>query len=120
MPIRDRLTLKGMRFYTRVGVLPHERQNPQPLELDLTVWLAPRELEKANPSQFLDYRALYALVADTVGGKHHGLLEELCEAIAARALTQVGVRGARVSARKPHAPLGGPADYAEVTIERER
>jgi len=120
VPTRDRLTLKGMRFYTRVGVLPHERQTAQPLELDLSVWLAPRELEKASPQEFLDYRELYALVADTVGGQHHGLLEELCEAIAARALAHGRVRGVRVSARKPHAPLGGPADYAEVTIERER
>lgn len=120
MATADRLNLKGMRFYTRVGVLPLERQNAQPLELDLSVLLEPKELEKARPHGFLDYRELYALVASTVGEQHHGLLEELCEAIAARVLALPRVRGVSVWARKPHAPLGGPADYAEVAIERER
>lgn len=120
VPAEDLVTLKGMRFHTRVGMLPHERDHPQPLELDLEVRLAPRELQRARPDRFLDYRDLYALVAETVGERHHGLLEELCEAVATRALQNAVVRSVRVSARKPHAPIPGPLECVEVTIERSR
>ena len=110
-----------MRFHTRVGVLPHERQIPQPLELDLTVWLPLRgapEVDARAPQ--LDYRVLYTMVADTIGESHHRLLEALCEKIAKSALTLDGVERVTVAARKPHAPIGGPVDYVEVCLERSR
>jgi dihydroneopterin aldolase len=110
-----------MRFHTLVGLLPHEQTVPQPLELDLTVWLSLRKVgETDSPSALLDYRELYQVVADTVGASHHRLLEALCEKIAARTLVLGSVRRVRVAARKPHAPISGPLDYVEVVIERER
>lgn len=121
MTANDRISLTGMRFHTRVGLLPHERQIPQPLELDLTVWLP---LHGAGEAQTqvpqLDYRVLYAMVADTIGGSHHRLLEALCEKIARNALTLDGVERVAVAARKPHAPIGGPVDHVEVYLERSR
>jgi dihydroneopterin aldolase len=117
----DRISLTGMRFHTRVGLLPHERQIPQPLELDLTVWLSLRGASDADSrSPQLDYRVLYSMVADTVGESHHRLLEALCEKIARGALSLDGVERVRVAARKPHAPIGGPIDYVEVELERTR
>lgn len=117
----DRISLKGMRFHTCVGLLPHERQIPQPLELDLTIWLSLKDVgESDSPKRLLDYRDLYALVADTVGHSHHRLLEALCEKIARAALAMDGVSRARVAARKPHAPIDGPLDYVEVELERSR
>lgn len=116
---RDSIALKGMRFHTRVGVLPHEGLVPQPLELDLTVWLSLRQVgESDSPSTLLDYRDLYSLVAETVGKSHHKLLEALCEKIASRALELERVVRARVAARKPHAPIDGPLDYVEVVVDR--
>ena len=121
MTANDRISLTGMRFHTRVGLLPHERQIPQPLELDLTVWLSLRGVGDGDArSPQLDYRDLYALVADTVGASHHRLLEALCEKIARGVLALDGVDRVRVAARKPHAPLGGPIDYVEVEVERGR
>lgn len=117
----DRITLKGMRFHTCVGVLPHERQHPQPLELDLSVWLSLRAVgESDSPTHLLDYRRLYALVADTVGGSPHKFLEALCEKVAQEALDLEGIERVRVAARKPHAPIPGPLDHVEVVIERAR
>lgn len=116
---RDSITLKGMRFHTLVGVLPHEQQIPQPLELDLTIWRSLRDVGVSDsPRTLLDYRDLYQLVADTVGQSHHRLLEALCERIAQRALALAGVLEVRVAARKPHAPIEGPLDCVEVVLER--
>jgi 7,8-dihydroneopterin aldolase/epimerase/oxygenase len=119
---RDSISLNSMRFHTRVGLLPHEEHVPQPLELDLTVWLSLQSVgETDSPAQLLDYRDLYELVATAVGTSHHKLLEGLCELIAGRALDQfANVSRARVAARKPHAPIPGPLDSVEVVVDRLR
>lgn len=117
----DRISLKGMRFHTRVGLLPHEERLPQPLELDVTVWTSLRRVgETDSPQALLDYRDLYAVVERTVGTSHHRLLEALCEKIAAATLARTGVERVQVAARKPHAPIDGPVDCVEVVIERTR
>ena len=117
---QDQITLKGMRFHTCVGLLPHEEHVPQPLILDLTVWASLRGAgESDSPDQLLDYRDLYAATAETVAGTRPVLLEGLCERIATRALQLAGVQRVRVVARKPHAPIPGPLDHVEVAIERK-
>ncbi len=117
----DAITLRGMKFHTLVGLLPHEEHIPQPLELDVTVYLSLRRVGVTDsPKALLDYRNLYRLVAESVGTSHHRLLEGLCEQIAAKALTLDHVDRVRVAARKPHAPIPGPLDSVEVVIERTR
>ncbi len=118
---RDRISLKGMRFHTCVGLLPHEGHVPQPLELDLTVRLSLQDVGKTDsPESLLDYRDLYKLVAETVGKSHHQFLEALCEKVASRALAMERVEQVWVAARKPHVPIEGPLDYVEVVLERRR
>ena len=116
---QDCISLKAMRFHTCVGLLPHEEHVPQPLELDLTVWLSLRRVgETDSPEALLDYRDLYKIVSDTIGESHHTLLEALCEKIAAQALNLGPVKRVRIAARKPHAPIEGPLDYVEVVVDR--
>lgn len=112
-PELDAITLHGMSFHTLIGVLPHEREHPQPVEIDLTAWVR-------KTKQVVDYRRLYAEVRDAVDGKSLFYLEDLAEAIAARSLAEPAVRRVRVVVRKPHAALGGPLHYAAVAIVRER
>ncbi len=117
----DSISLRGMRFHTLVGLLPHEEKFPQPLELDVTAYLSLRPVGETDSTRMLlDYRHLYQLVADAVGTSHHTLLEALCERIAARVLDSEHVDRVRVAARKPHAPIPGPLDCVEVVIERGR
>ena len=117
----DSISLRGMRFHTLVGLLPHEGKFPQPLELDVTAYLSLRPVGESDSTRMLlDYRHLYAIVADAVGTSHHRLLEALCERIAGRVLESVEVERVRVAARKPHAPIAGPLDWVEVVIERAR
>jgi dihydroneopterin aldolase len=110
----DRLavTLAGMRFHARVGILPHEREVPQPLELDVTAWPT-----GANP--VLDYRALYDAAAGAVAGEPLAYLEEVADDVAARVLAAGAAARVRVAVRKPHVAMPGPLAYAEVVLERE-
>ena len=107
------ITLRGMRFHTLVGVLPHEREHPQPLEVDLTAWVV-----RGQP--IVDYRRLYASVRATMESPALFYLEELAESIASRVMTEAAVHRVRVAIRKPHVAIGGPLEHAEVAIERER
>ena len=109
----DTITLRGMRFHTLIGILPHEREHAQPLEIDLTVRVRSGEA-------VVDYRRLYAEVRTATEAPALTYLEELASTIASRVLDASPVERVRVAIRKPHAAVGGPLDYAEVAIERER
>ena len=111
---RDQITLAGMRFHVLVGVLAHERELPQPLEVDLSVRLD-RAMRGDQPA--LDYRALYAVVQRVVTGGPLDYLERAAERLASDALALDGVSFVRVAVRKPHVALAGPLAYAEVVVE---
>jgi dihydroneopterin aldolase len=116
-PVRTHtaITLQGMRFHARIGVLAHEATVGQPVEIDLTVW------RPARPTRdLLDYRALYALAAASVEPAHTDYLEDVAERVVAGALDLPDVARARVAVRKPHVALPGPLLFAEVVIDRAR
>lgn len=107
-----------MRFHTLVGILPHEQELAQPLEMDVTVWLG--DQSPSDTAAALDYRELYLAMAETVARSPIGYLEELVDRAAQAALALSAVARVRVAARKPHVALPGPLAYAEVAIERDR
>ena len=106
-----------MRFHARVGLLPHEREHPQPIEVDVTVWRA--RAGPANEHTVLDYRGLYDIAARAVATDPL-YLEEIGDAAAAGALASPGVERVRVAVRKPHVGMPGPLAHAEVVVERTR
>jgi dihydroneopterin aldolase len=108
----DSITLRGMRFHTLVGILPHEREHPQPLEVDLTAWIT------AGHAGVVDYRGLHAAARDAVMGSPREFLEEIAERVATATLGVDGVQRVEVRIRKPNVPLGAPLDYVEVVIQR--
>jgi dihydroneopterin aldolase len=118
------ITLAGMRFHARVGILPHEREVAQPLEIDLTVRRAEGRDPRRDPGRdtgrdaILDYRALYAIVREVVAAEPLDYLESVGGAIADGVLALAGVESVRVAVRKPHVALGGPLAYAAVVVER--
>lgn len=121
---RDRLSLLGMRFVARHGVLAVEKDEPQRFEVDVVLHA---DLAAAAASDDLartvDYAALYRGVADVVTGRSFDLIEALAGAIAAEALsaTDPGIVDAvEVRVRKPDAPIGGALDTVEVSITRRR
>jgi dihydroneopterin aldolase len=110
---RQTISLRGMRFHTLIGILPHEAELPQPVEIDLTVWR-----ERNGSAELVDYRRLYEIAASGLAVGHGPYLEDVAESVAERALGLSGVDGVRVAVRKPHVALPGPLEYAEVVVER--
>jgi dihydroneopterin aldolase len=104
------ITLAGMRFHAMVGILAHERQNTQPIEVDLTATLAPGE-------GVVDYVRLYGVVSAVMTAGAIDFLEQIGDRIAIAALdVSDRIREVRVAVRKPHVALGGPLDYAQVVV----
>lgn len=111
-----------MRFFAVIGDLPHEREHPQPLEVDLEVRANVTGAGRSDRLEDgIDYRVLYETVERTIDRGSDGaprLLETLCERIAAAVLEIERVETIRVRCRKPWATLPGPVDRVEVEIER--
>ena len=107
-----------MRFHTLVGVLPHEEEHPQPLEIDVTVWVDGAEAGRGGAA--LDYRELYGTIAGAVAAAPVRFLEDFVHSLAQAVLALRPVARVRLAARKPHVALPGPLAYAEVAIEQDR
>jgi dihydroneopterin aldolase len=115
----DVVTLKGMRFHARIGVLPHEAEIAQSIEVDASLWVR-RSGARLTSKDIVDYRRVYEMVAEVVTGGHTNFLEEVGERIAERALQLPLVEKVRIAVRKPNVALPGPLAYAEVALERAR
>lgn len=116
----DVVTLKAMRFHARIGVLPHEAEIAQSIEVDASLWVRRGGGARLTIKDIVDYRRVYELVAEVVTQGHTNFLEEVGERIAERALQVPLVERVRIAVRKPNVALPGPLAYAEVALERER
>ena len=120
----DRLSLLGMRFEARHGVLDWEKERPQPFEVDLVVHGDLSDpAERDELSATVDYAALYELVRALVEGPPRDLIESLAGAIANATLAATDpmlVDAVEVRVRKPKAPIDGAFDTVEVALTRRR
>lgn len=120
----DRLSLIGMRFPGRHGVLDHEHHEPQPFEVDVVLHGdLSRPAERDDLRDTADYGMLFNVVRGIVEGPHHDLIESLAGAIVEAvmdATTAPTVTSVEVRLRKPKAPLGGAFETVEVTLLRHR
>ena len=120
----DRLSVLGMRFEGRHGVLASEKETPQPFEVDLVLQAdladaADRDSLRATA----DYAALHEMVQALVEGQSFDLVEALAGAIARAALAATDpevVCAVEVRVRKPKAPIDGAFDTVEVALFRRR
>ena len=120
----DRLSLIGMRFEGRHGVLPEEKVTPQPFEVDVVLHA---DLAAAAESDALadtiDYSALFDRVRATVEGPSVDLIEALAGRIAREVLDATAsgsVSAVEVRVRKPEAPIDGAFETVEAAIVRRR
>ena len=109
------VSLRGMRFHTFVGILPHEREFAQPLEVDVTAHL--RDARRGG--EVVDYRGLLAAVVTRVEQGEIRYLEDFAHDVCDAVLALGGVARVRVAVRKPHVPLGVPLDCSEIVLERD-
>ena len=113
------VTLKAMRFHTRIGVLPHEAEIAQSIEVDVSAWTSRSEIAQGSEG-VIDYRELYDLVSAIISNGHIRYLEDLADRVADATLEMSGVSRVAVTVRKPHVALPGPLEHAEVSLDRRR
>ncbi len=113
------ITLRAMKFDALIGILPHEAEVPQPVEVDMTLSVA-ATTGKIDTHNILDYRHAYDLAAGVVTAGHIDYLEEAADRIATDALALPLVESVSVAIRKMKVALPGPLAFAEVKIERSR
>ena len=112
----EEVALRGLAFRTCVGILPHERVQPQRLRCDITVW----RQAAAPGTDVLDYRQLHAIVASHVDTNAVEYLETAAHAIAGAVLRDATVLRVRVALQKPDVRLPHPLDAAEVVADHSR
>ena len=118
----DRIFLRGMRFMACHGVLPHEREIPQPFEVEVELGLSLRVAgESDNLDDTVNYAKVYHTVSSIMDGAPKQLIEALAEEIADDLLRDFdSLRWVRVTVHKPAAPIDGMFSDVGVTILRRR
>ena len=120
----DRLSVLGMRFRGRHGVLPEEKLTDQPFEVDVVLHADLSEAaERDDLAATVDYSAVFDLVRSIVEGRSFDLIEALAGAIATAVLAAsdaTRVEAVEVRVRKPEAPLDGAFDTVEAALIRRR
>jgi dihydroneopterin aldolase / 2-amino-4-hydroxy-6-hydroxymethyldihydropteridine diphosphokinase len=117
----DRIEINGMRAVTIVGALEHEREIPQPLEIDVSFDV---DLRDAGRSDELGDTVHYGLVADRVVAvveeSKDVLLERLVMRIADEVLAFDRVEAVDVRLVKLRPPISVDAVNTAVCIRRTR
>ncbi|OJX28362.1 MAG: dihydroneopterin aldolase [Burkholderiales bacterium 68-12] len=96
------LTLTGLRFDANLGILAHEKNAPQPIQVDAELSLGAQPLAPHNDdiAHVLDYRKVRQIIIDECTAEHVNLLETLIGKLAHRLLQLPGVQGVRVKIAK--------------------
>jgi dihydroneopterin aldolase len=99
---RQTLTLSGLRFGAKVGVLDFERQSPQPIQVDAELNLGEQAVVSPHASihHVLDYRRVRQLLIDECTAEHTALLEALVGKLCTRMMQLHGVVGVRLKVTK--------------------
>lgn len=115
----DRITLKNLVFYAYHGVFAAEKELGQRFEVDVDMYGDFQASARADDIDMtVNYADVYALVKEIVEEREFDLIEALAAAISDEVLAIHPVSRVTVRVRKPHAPLGGLADYVECEISR--
>jgi dihydroneopterin aldolase len=105
-------------------VLPEERVNEQPFEVDLVLHADLSEAaERDELEATVDYGEMFGLVREIVEGRSFDLIEGLAGAIASEVLDATDpdrVSAVEVRVRKPEAPIDGQFDTVEAALVRHR
>lgn len=118
----DRIELRGLRVMARCGVLPFEREQDQPIELDIDVVT---DLAPAGGSDVLTdtihYGEVCAVAEQAIQAAPVGLLERLATLVAEAVLAlDARIAAVEVAARKLRPPVPQQLATSGVRITRSR
>ena len=96
------LTLTGLRFDASLGILEHEKNQPQPIQVDAELNLGTQPLTPSDDdiTHVLDYRKVRQIIISECTAVHVNLLESLIGKLAHRLMLMPGVQGVRVKIAK--------------------
>ena len=101
------------------GVLPEEKENPQPFAVDIELRVDLRPAGRSDDlADTVDYAAVSDAVSRVVSAERYALIERLAERIAEVCLTDTRVTGVVVELRKLRPPVRVSLDHVGVRIER--
>lgn len=117
----DRIEIKGLRIDMIIGVLEEEKQTPQPIELDISLFA---DLSKACKSDHLtdtiDYGRICTLVQGLAHQHQDALLEKFADRVASSILHEPNISEVEVSVKKLKPPIASPLNFCSVTLFRSR
>ncbi len=114
------IELRGLRLLAIVGVLPHERRSPQPLQLDLDVEVR-RSPGGDDVASTVDYAAVCDAAASVLSKRKPLLLETVCDEVATAVLEVDGrVASVTVAVTKLRPPVAHDLATAGVRRRVER
>jgi 7,8-dihydroneopterin aldolase/epimerase/oxygenase len=118
----DAIFINGLVLHAYHGVMPHEAKVGQPFKLDLVLDI---DLSTAARSDTLkdtiSYETLVKIVSEAFCTRRYRLVEAAAGAVADAVLGRYPqIRSARVTVRKPHAPIAATFDDVGVIIVRAR
>ena len=96
------LTLTGLHFDASLGILEHEKNQPQPIQVDAELNLGTQPLTPSDDdiTHVLDYRKVRQIIISECTAVHVNLLESLIGKLAHRLMLLPGVQGVRVKIAK--------------------
>ena len=110
----DQIIIRGLRFFTRIGVPQEERAEAQEIRAHLTMRVLAFP-ESDELSGTVDYKEVAEQITALAGIGERQLLETLAQEIAAHVLNRFPVKGIRVELEKRILP---DTDWVGVVIER--
>ncbi|MBM4124052.1 MAG: dihydroneopterin aldolase [Nitrospira sp.] len=120
----DRIVVERLEFLGHCGVTPEERQNPQPIVVDLALDYPPDAFPIAAATGDIARALDYAQVAERVvaigTGQAYTLLETLADRLAAMILAEFPVTALSLWVRKTSPPLKQISGSVGVRVERSR
>ncbi|HJL99961.1 MAG: dihydroneopterin aldolase [Acidimicrobiales bacterium] len=115
----DCIQLRGLRVVCIVGVLPEERERPQPIELDIDIYT---DLSAAGKSDDLADTVDYGAVAETATeiclSSQAQLLEHLAQRIADQLLLLTPVSAVDITIKKIRPPIPMDINFTAVQVVR--
>jgi len=115
----DEIFIERLAVRAIIGVLPAERQRPQPLVIDLRLsWDTARAADSTALTDTLDYAAVARAVSELTIDGEFLLVETLAERIAELVLARWPTPRVQVVVRKPRAVDAAAA--VGVSIQRDR
>jgi len=116
-----KIIVRDIRVFAHHGVLPREKREGQEFLIDIEIELdAGAEPEDDDLSSTIDYAVVVDEVASLATSERYDLIETLASRIVDYLLSLGGVAQARVTVKKPQAPLAVEVTWVGVTVTGER